>query len=329
MSKITDLEFVLPSGEEEKKREDQVYDVIIVGGGPAGLTAALYAGRSLLSTLLLEKMLPGGQAATTDRIENYPGFPGGISGADLMQRMEEQAREFGVEIGSGEVTRLEVDNGIFKLYTDEGISLGRTVILASGARERKLGVPGEEEYRGRGVSYCATCDGAFYKGKQVVVVGGGDSAVEEGLYLTRFAGKVTLIHRRDQLRAVKTAQERAFANPKMAFVWDTVVEEIMGTRMVENLRLKNVKTGQISELAADGVFIYAGMEPNSEFLQGLVEMDSSGYVISDENMATSLPGVFAAGDLRKKSLRQVSTAVGDGATAAMAAERYLSERHNR
>lgn len=328
MSEMGTLEFVLPS-EEEKKAEDQIYDVIIVGGGPAGLTAALYAGRSLLSTLLLEKMLPGGQAATTDRIENYPGFPGGISGADLMQRMEEQAREFGVEIGSGEVNRLEVDKDIFKLYTDEGIYRGRTVILASGARERKLGVPGEEEFRGRGVSYCATCDGAFYKDKHVVVVGGGDSAVEEGLYLTRFASKVTLIHRRDQLRAVKSAQERAFANPKMAFLWDTVVEEIQGTRMVEKLRLKNVKTGQTSELAADGVFIYVGMEPNSEFLRGVVDLDPNGYVITDENMATSLPGVFAAGDLRRKPLRQVSTAVGDGATAAMAAERYLAEKHNR
>lgn len=309
------------------------YDVAVLGAGPAGLTAALYAGRSRFKVAVVERGVPGGQAATTERIENYPGFPGGISGLELAERMEKHAREFGAEFIPAEVTGLEVNSGreggfvVRHGEASEGSSgfTSRTVIVATGTKEKALGVPGEKEFRGRGVSYCATCDGAFFREKEVAVVGGGDSAVEEALYLTKHANRVYVIHRRNQLRANKILQERAFHNDKIRFLWETVVLRIEGTEggFVERLRLKNVRSGDESELKVDGVFIYVGQIPNTAFLKGFLALDDEGYVLTDEDLETSVKGVFAAGDVRRKKLRQVSTAVGDGALAAMSATRYL------
>ncbi|HHV79033.1 MAG TPA: thioredoxin-disulfide reductase [Firmicutes bacterium] len=302
----------------------EVYDVAIVGAGPAGLTAAIYCGRAGLKTLVMERMVPGGQAATTDKIENYPGFPEGISGPELMRKMEAQARKFGVPVEMTEVTGIEKNGDMFRLTLPDGEVRSRSVIIATGSRERPLGVPGEKEYRGRGVSYCATCDGAFYRGKEVVVVGGGDSAIVEAIFLTRFASKVSVIHRRDQLRAAAALRERAMANPKIQFVWNTVVTGIYGTDKVEYVSLKNRVTGEESRLDTSGVFVYAGLVPNSEFVIGKLELTQDGYILTDEFLQTTLPGVFAAGDVRKKPARQVATAVGDGALAAMSAENFLA-----
>lgn len=309
------------------------YDVAVLGAGPAGLTAALYAGRSRLKVAVIERGVPGGQAATTERIENYPGFPGGIGGMELAERMEKHAREFGAEFIPAEVTGLEADpdrKGDFFVRhggAGEGASglTSRSVIVATGTKEKTLGVPGEKEFRGRGVSYCATCDGAFFRGKVVAVVGGGDSAVEEALYLTRYAERVHVIHRRERLRANKILQERALRNDKIQFLWETVVLEIKGAEggFVERLRVKNVRSGDENEVKADGVFIYVGQMPNTAFLKGFLALDDEGYVVTDEDLETSVKGVFAAGDVRRKKLRQVSTAVGDGALAAMSAARYL------
>lgn len=298
-------------------------DVVITGAGPAGLTAALYCGRAGLVTVIVERVGPGGQAATTAHIENYPGFPGGVMGPELAQRMEEQVRAFGAATVLADVQRVESGDG-FDVHTSEGTLSARALIVASGARERPLGVPGEAEFRGRGVSYCATCDGAFYRNRHVVVVGGGDSAVEEALFLTRFASKVTLVHRRDSLRAAKALQDRAFASAKMAFVWNSMVTTVLGREKVEAVGIRNLKTGQEMEYAADGVFVYIGQVPNSEFIRHLVNTDAAGYILTGEDMSTSLPGVFAAGDVRAKYLRQVATAVGDGAVAGVAVERYLA-----
>jgi thioredoxin reductase (NADPH) len=305
----------------------EIHDVLIIGGGPAGLTAGLYTSRARLKVLLLEGMMVGGQMMTTDMVENYPGFPQGISGAELTATMEEQAKRFGLMTETAEVIGLDLteDNKLVK--TAEGEYGARTIIICTGTEYRKLGIPGEAEFTGRGVSFCATCDGAFFQDGKIVVVGGGDSALTEALFLTKFAKEINIVHRRDALRATKIYQERAFANPKINFLWNSVVEEIRGNQTVESIMVKNVKSGEVREFPTEGVFMFIGIEPKTAFLRGVVELDESGYILVDEtNLQTSVEGVFAAGDARKKLLRQVATAVGDGATAAFAAEKYLEER---
>ncbi|MFP4446239.1 MAG: thioredoxin-disulfide reductase [Desulfosudaceae bacterium] len=300
------------------------YDLIIIGGGPAGLTAAIYAARSRLKAVLLEKITPGGQVLTTDWLENYPGFPEGISGADLMMKMSEQAANLGAAIESAEITAVDFSTTPKKIMAGDTVYTARAVIIAAGASPNPLGVPGEERFFGRGISTCATCDAPFYKDKVVAAVGGGNTAVQESLYLTRFASKVYLIHRRDELRATKILQERALANDKIEILWDTVVTEIGGGfTHVENIGLKNVKTGETRQLPVDGCFIWVGIQPNAGFLGQAVDRNEGGFVITDQAMQTSVPGVFAAGDVRATPLRQVSTAVGDAATAVHAAEHYL------
>ena len=305
---------------------DGAYDVIIIGGGPAGLSAGLYAARARLSTLLIEKGIFGGQIANAERVDNYPGFPDGISGYELGELMHRQAKKYGVETVAAEVIGIELVERGKVIRTTEGEFLAKAVILAGGAEPNRLGVPGEEKFVGKGVSYCATCDGPFFREQVVAVVGGGDSAVEEGILLTRFASKVILIHRRNQLRASKLLQERAFANKKMEFLWDTVVEEILGDDKVKGLSVRNVKTGQGKNLEVSAVFIYVGLHPSTDYLSGLLSLYGEGHIPTNEEMETEIPGIFAAGDIRKNSSRQVITAAGDGATAALSAERYLSEQ---
>ncbi|KCZ70341.1 thioredoxin-disulfide reductase [Candidatus Methanoperedens nitroreducens] len=300
-----------------------IYDVVIIGGGPAGLTAGIYAKRAMLKALLLEKIGTGGQIIITDLIENYPGFTE-ISGAELAQKLEEHAGKFGLETKSlAEVTGIE-DKGKTKVVkTADGDIEAKAVIIASGTTPRKLGARGELEFTGRGVSYCATCDGFFFRDKVVVVVGGGDSAITEAIFLTKMAKKVIIVHRRDKLRAEKINQEHAFANPKISFVWDSVVEEIAGKQVVEKVIVRNVKTNQISEIKTDGVFIYVGLIPNTGFAD--VKKDDWGFIIANDKMETSVRGIFVAGDCRNTPLRQIATAVGDGAIAAVSAERYIEE----
>lgn len=306
----------------------QDFDVVIIGGGPAGLTAAIYTGRGGLSTLVLEKGLPGGQIAQTEEVENYPGFPEPISGMELAQRMVQQAEKFGARIEMEEVEAVEHSEHAcdypFTVRGYGGTYRARSVILATGANPRRLNIPGEEHFWGKGVSTCATCDGFFYRGKKVVVVGGGDAAVEEGLFLTKFADEVTLIHRRDTLRANKVAQARAFANPKMRFVWNTVVEEILGEEHVTGVRLKNVETGEVREMATDGVFIFIGHVPNTDFVKDTVRLRDDGYVEVTDEIYTSVPMLFAAGDVSDHVYRQLATSVGAGTRAAMSAERALA-----
>ena len=303
--------------------EDRIHDLIIVGGGPAGLSAAIYAARSRLKTVVLERGMPGGQAATTHRIENYPGFPDGVLGPDLGAALERQATNFGAEFVQTEIEKVDLSGELKTVRAYEGDYRGRALILATGADPKKLGVKGEDEFRGRGVSYCATCDGAFFKDQEVVVVGGGDAAVEEAIFLTRYAARVSIVHRRDQLRAAKVIQERARANDKIAFIWNSVVDEIKGEKHVEGVSVRNVKTGETRVIPAAGVFIYVGLVPNTALVQGQLDLDEWGYVKAGEDTLTSRPGVYAAGDCRKKPLRQVVTAVSDGAVAAMAAAKYL------
>ncbi|RLB41231.1 MAG: thioredoxin-disulfide reductase [Deltaproteobacteria bacterium] len=298
-------------------------DLIIVGAGPAGLTAGMYAARARLNVVLFERMAPGGQVLLTDIIENYPGFPDGISGFELMDRMRKQAEKFGLTIENREVLSFKFDHELKTVVTDKGEEQAQAVILASGANPRKLGIPGEELLTGKGVSYCATCDGPFYRDLEVAVIGGGDTAVEEALFLTKFATRVYLIHRRDQLRATKILQERVMENDKVKIIWNTVPLEILGDKAVEAIELKNVKTSEQSTLKIQGVFIFIGYEPNTQVLQGLIELDELGFIKTNAIMETSVPGVFAAGDIRSKNLRQISTAVGEGATAAFSAEKYL------
>jgi thioredoxin reductase (NADPH) len=304
----------------------KIFEVIIIGGGPAGLTAGLYTSRSRLNTLLIEIGLLGGQMTTTEVIENYPGFPQGISGDELSRLMEEQAKRFGLEVVSEEVIELQLEGEKKLVRTDGSTYLCEALIICTGNEYRKLGIPGEKEFAGKGVSYCATCDGAFFKDSQIVVVGGGDSALTEALYLTKFAQELTIIHRRDALRGTKIYQERVFANPKIKMLWNSVVQEIKGDSIVRSIVVKNVKTEEITELKTEGVFLFVGLSPRTQFLKGLVNLDETGYIITDENCETSVKGIFAAGDCRKKMLRQVATAVGDGATAAFAAEKYLESR---
>ncbi|GAA5334178.1 thioredoxin-disulfide reductase [Thermus hydrothermalis] len=308
---------------------EERYDVVIIGGGPAGLTAGIYAGRAGLKTVIVEKGLPGGQIAQTEEVENYPGFPEGISGPELASRMVQQAEKFGARIVMDEVLGVEPLEEGFLVRGFERAYPTRVVIVATGANPRRLGVPGEDKFYGRGVSTCATCDGFFYRDKEVVVVGGGDAAVEEGLFLTKFARKVTLVHRRDELRANKVAQARAFQNPKMHFLFSHVVTEILGEEQVTGVRLKNLKTGEEYVYPTDGVFVFIGHEPNTGFLKGVVELRPDGYVAVRDEVYTSVPGIFAAGDVADPIYRQLTTSVGAGTRAAMTAEKYLAEKAER
>jgi len=303
----------------------KTHDVIIIGGGPAGLTAGIYASRAKLKTVLIEKGLAGGQISVTEKVENYAGFSAG-AGQELIDIMEGQAKEFGTEMVLGEVEAVQFGGDTKIVTTNRGEYRAPVVILATGSHSRKLHVPGEDEFMGRGVSFCATCDGPFYEGLPVMVVGGGDAAVEEGLALTRFAQKVYIVHRRDALRATRIVQERAFANDKIEFIWDSVVEELKGGEQLEQVVVKNVKDGQRREFTISGIFVYIGFIPNTDFVADKVEMDERGYIITNDVMETSVPGVYAAGDCRQKLLRQAVTAAGDGATAAFAAEKYLEGR---
>jgi thioredoxin reductase (NADPH) len=299
-------------------------DLIIIGAGPAGLTAGLYASRARLKTVLLEKLAPGGQILTTDFVENYPGFPEGLSGFELVDRMKRHAESFGLKIEGKEVVRLELTPEKKMVFTDKEAMETKALILTTGASPRKLGIEGEGFLTGKGVSYCATCDGPFFRDQEVVVIGGGDTAVEEAIFLTKFASRVHLVHRRDELRATKLLQERIKVAEKVNLVWDSVPTRILGHTGVEGVELKNVKTNEISTLPAEGVFVFIGYDPSNDLLADLpLDFDDFGFVKTDENMETSIPGVFAAGDIRSKMLRQVSTAVGDGATAAFAAERFI------
>ena len=300
-------------------------DMAIIGGGGTGLTAAIYAARAGRTTVVFEGTVTGGQIATTDIVENYPGFPDGINGFDLAQGMLKQAEKFGAEMVYENVERLQLEpDGTFRLDTTAGEFRARAVILAAGANYTKLGVPGEERLTGKGVSYCATCDAAFFKGMDTVVVGGGDAALDEGLFVARFAKSVRVVHRRDTLRASALLQERARANPKISFVWDTVVEQINGAESVESVELRNVKTKATSQLATAAVFVFIGQKPNNGLLGELSEMDEGGHAIVDLSMRTKTPGLFVAGDLRTAAARQLISACGDGATAAISAEHHLT-----
>ena len=312
----------------------KIYDVIILGAGPAGLTAGLYAGRSRLETLIIEKGQDGGQIAITDEIENYPGaMPEGESGPSLIARMTEQVKRFGAERVADTIKSVELQGEVKKLVGVKNEYLAKTVILATGAYPRPIGCKNEAKFVGKGISFCATCDANFFEDCPVYVVGGGDSAVEEAMYLTKFASHVTLIHRRDALRAAKSIQEKAFANPNLSIMWDTVVDEVDGEEIMEKMVLRNVKTGELTTVEANldegeifGLFGFVGYSPRSELFEGQVELDH-GYIPTDADMHTNVPGVFAAGDIRVKSLRQVVTAAADGAIAAMQAEKYINEGH--
>ena len=308
----------------------KVYDVIVLGGGPAGLTAGLYAGRSRLSTLVIEKGQDGGQIAITDEIENYPGqMVEGESGPSLIARMTEQVKKFGAERCTDMIKSVEINGDIKKLVGVKGEYEAKTLIIATGAFPKPIGCENEGKFTGKGISFCATCDAPFFEDMEVYVVGGGDSAVEEAMYLTKFARKVTIIHRRNELRAAKSIQEKAFANPKIAFMWDSVVTAVDGDELLNSMTVKNVKTGELTKIEADeddgifGLFGFIGYNPNSSLFEGMLDMEN-GYIKTDDNMHTNIPGVFAAGDIRVKSLRQVVTAAADGAIAAMQAEHYIS-----
>jgi len=305
--------------------EERIYDVIIIGAGPAGMTAAVYASRANLDTLMIERGIPGGQMANTEDVENYPGYES-ILGPDLSNKMFEHAKKFGAEYAYGDITEIVEDTAykIVKAGTKEYKT--RTIIIATGAKYKKIGVPGEEELSGRGVSYCAVCDGAFFKDKELIVIGGGDSAVEEGVYLTRYAKKVTIVHRRDELRAQKILQDRAFKNEKIDFIWDTVVTEINDKdNKVGSVTLKNVKTGELSNKTADGTFIYIGLEPLSAPFVSLGITNDDGYIPTNDQMETEIPGIYAVGDIREKTLRQIVTATGDGSIAGQNAQHYIEE----
>ncbi|MGD9890507.1 MAG: thioredoxin-disulfide reductase [Dehalococcoidia bacterium] len=300
------------------------YEVVIVGGGPAGLAAALYAARALRRTAIVERKAPGGQIALTGAVENYPGFADGINGFDLGVQMQRHAEKYGAETLYADVTRIERDGQIFRLATTDGEIHARSVILTGGADYNRLGVPGEERLTGRGVSYCATCDAAFFKDEEVIVVGGGDAALDEGLFVTRYAAWVHIVHRRDTFRASAVLQARALADPKIDVIWDTIVTEILGGDSVTGVRLRNVRTGDEWERPIGAVFIFIGQHPNTDWLGGMLALDAGGHVPVNLWMETAVPGLFAAGDIRGDSARQVVSAAGDGATAAIRADQYLS-----
>ena len=299
------------------------YDLVIIGGGPAGLTAGLYASRSRLKVLLVEKIVPGGQILVTDWIENYPGFPEGISGFDLAQKIAEQAGRFDLEIITDEVKSIEVEGVLKKINLQNETITSHALIIASGASPRKLGLPGEDQFFGKGLSTCATCDAPFYKDRVVAAIGGGDTAVQESIYLTKFAQKVYLIHRRDELRATKILQERALANEKIEMLWDTIPTRFSGLFNVDTVSLKNVKTGEERDLKVDGCFVWVGILPNTGFLNNSVTVDDSGFIVANTKMETSIPGVYAVGDVRDTPLRQIASAVGDAAIAAFSAGLYI------
>lgn len=305
----------------------QSYELIIIGAGPAGLTAGIYAGRFRLNCLILEKMNPGGQIVLSSDIENYPGFPGGIATQDLVDKFKKQVDDVGVKIVNDEVTEItrsfKFKTPLYHLKTDGNSYETRSIIIASGAHSKRLGVGGEEELTGRGVSYCGTCDGPLFRNKEVVVVGGGDRAIEEAIFLTRYARKVTVVHRRQELRASKILEEKARANEKIVFVLDSAIEKITGIGRVEGVEIKNVKSGAISAISCQGVFIFVGIIPNAAFLKGLIRLEEGGFVAADDNLATSCAGIFACGDCRKKNLYQVINACGEGAVAADSAHKYL------
>lgn len=307
-----------------------MYDLIIIGAGPAGLTAGLYAGRFRLNTLILEKMAAGGQILLSSAIENYPGFPGGISTAELVDRFKKQVDELGVKIEAEEVMEVipivKLNTPVYNIKTQNKSYEAKSLIIASGAQPKKLGVPGEDEFIGRGVSYCGTCDGPLFKNKDIAVIGGGDRAIEEALFLAGYAKEVYLIHRRLEMRASKILEEKAAQNPKIKFVLESVIEEIIGENKAEAVKLKNVKTGASKIISCQGVFIFVGIEPNTAFLKEQLRLDEKGFIITDEDLKTSLEGVFACGDCRKKSLYQVVTACSEGATAADSAHKYLMSR---
>jgi thioredoxin reductase (NADPH) len=305
--------------------EEKIYDVVIIGAGPAGMTAAVYTSRANLSTLMIERGMPGGQMANTEEVENYPGFDH-ILGPELSTKMFDHAKKFGAEYAYGDVKEI-IDGKEYKtVHAGSKSYKARSVIISSGAEYKKIGVPGEKELGGRGVSYCAVCDGAFFKGKELVVVGGGDSAVEEGVYLTRFASKVTIVHRRDELRAQKILQQRAFDNEKIDFIWSHTVKEINEMNgKVGSVTLVSTKDGEEQEFKADGVFIYVGMLPLTKPFLNLGITNDMGYIETNERMETKVPGIFAAGDIREKTLRQIVTATGDGSIAAQSAQHYVEE----
>ena len=300
------------------------YEVIIIGGGPAGLAAGLYTSRARLNSLLIERGLVGGQITDAELVENYPGFVDGISGLELGQLMHQQATKYGLETLLAEVTGIELKGEKKVVMTTKGNFTAKAVIIASGSERRKLGIPGEEKLTGRGVSYCATCDAFFFKEKPVAVVGGGDAAITEALHLTKFASRVIVIHRRNQLRASRILQEKAFAEPKIEFLWNSVVEEIEGEDVVRRLSLRNVITGEKSTLEVSGVLVSIGLTPNTAYLKGVLPLDAAGYIITNDKMETEIPGIFAAGDIRLNSARQAITAAGDGATAAIYAKKFIS-----
>jgi thioredoxin reductase (NADPH) len=299
-------------------------NVIIIGSGPAGLTAAIYTARANLKPLVFTGNEIGGQVSITNEVENYPGFPEGLTGPELVEKFQKQAERFGTRIEYAEVTEVDFEARPFCVKTYDNEYQAKAIVIATGASPRKLGVPGEGEFTGRGVSYCATCDGFFFRDREIAVVGGGDSALEEGVFLTKFANRVRIIHRRDELRAGYTLQERARRNQKIEFVWDTVVTEINGNGAVESVQVKNVKTGEASTLKVDGVFIYIGHYPNSHLFKDKLEMDEHGYLITDRNTRTSVPGVFAAGEIADPVFRQVVSSAGEGCKAAIQVERYLT-----
>jgi len=299
------------------------YDVVIIGGGPAGLTAGLYSARDRLSSLLIEKGVIGGKITEAERVDNYPGFPEGISGLELTKLMHEQAVKYGLEAIYSEVTALEIKDKQKVVVTTQGNFAARAVIIAGGSEREKLSVPGEKELTGKGVSYCATCDAPFFSGKPVAVVGGGNAAIYEALHLAKFASRVTIIHRRDRLRATTIVQERAFAEPKIEFLWNTVVQAIEGKNFVERIRLGQVITGEQSALEVAGIFMAIGLKPNTDYLKDVLPLDELGHIIINERMETKIPGVFAAGDIRSGSIRQTISAAGDGATAAFYAKRFI------
>jgi len=305
---------------------DKIYDVVIIGGGPAGFTAGIYTAREKLDTVLLEKSMTGGIPNVTDLIENYPGFPEGIAGPDLMMKFKRQAEKFGVNIREyDEVRQIVPDKQYHTIKTEKKEYRAKAVIIASGGLPRLLNVPGEKEFTGRGVSYCATCDGPFYKDTEIAVVGGGNAAIQEALFLTKFAAKVTVIHRRDELRASPILQQRAFTNKKINFIWDSVVTNIYGENVVEGAEIKNVKTAEVSRHKFDGIFVFIGWTPNTEFVKDLVKLDGEKHIVTDRYMNTSVRGIFAVGDVRSKKFRQIAEAVGDATIGALSVSEYISE----